>query len=186
MTIPSRAKQIEWLSAQLDKGAEEGEGLERFAGRIIDSIHDAMLSALEPGQPPMHVGMAFKSPFTTKVHFVGWQEGERLWIISETCNFGWFGHIDSPFWKYIEESPDRRRGKKDENGVVQPPEGPRPGSPGNNPDWGVGDLVSRSQRIYKGRIVATGDKCVLLESITTGQIQPESNENMSRYYRRES
>lgn len=173
------------MVSQLEAGAEEGEDVDKFAGRIVDTFHDMMGRELEPGYPPLHVGMAFKSPFTTKAHFVGWQDGERVWIISDSCNFGWFGRLDSPYWQYIREYPDGRRPKKAEDGS-EIPLGPRPGAPGHNPDWKVGDIVSRGQRDYAGRVIATGDKCVLLESAYNGNIQPDSNENMSRYYRKES
>ncbi len=46
----------------------------------------------------------------------------------------------------------------------------------------MGDIVSRSQRYYHGKVIAVGNKCVLLECLQTGNIQPDSNENLKRYY----
>lgn len=164
MALPSRSKQTEWLEAQLEKGAEEEESLRRFAGRIVDSFHDMLTANIKDGTPPLHEGAVFKSPFTTKVHLVAWENGQHAWIVSSDCRFGSFGPIDDPFWKYTEytrSNPDLLR---------------------SNPDWKVGDQVSRSQRYYHGKVIAVGNKCVLLECMSTGSIQPDSNENLKRYY----
>lgn len=166
--IPSRAKQVEWLSAHLDRGAEEGESLAKFAGRVVDSFHEMLTSGIKAGTPFPHQGTVFKSPFTTKVHYVAWQGGDWAWIVSQDCRFGSMGRTDDPFWEYTEHS------RSDPAGFVK------------NPDWKIGDVVSRSQRVYKGKVVAVGNKCVLMESLTTGQIMPDSNENLQRYYKRES
>lgn len=167
MAIPSRAKQVEWLAGQIDKGADEEETLPKFAGRIVDSFHDMLISGIKAGTPFPHQGTVFKSPFTTKAHLVAWQEGDWAWVVSQDCRFGSLGKTDDPFWKYTEYT------RSDPAGFVK------------NPDWQVGDLVSRGQRAYLGKIVAVGNKCVLLEGVRTGQIQPDSNENMKKYYRRE-
>ena len=151
----------------LDKGAEEEESLEKFSRRIVDSFHDMLVKGIKDGTPFPHQGTVFKSPFTTKVHYVAWQEGDLAWIVSQDCQFGSFGRADDPFWEYTEHS------RSDPAGFVK------------NPDWAIGDLVSRGQRYYRGKIVAVGNKCVLLENLHNGQIQPDSNDNMSKYYRRE-
>lgn len=168
MALPSRAKQVQWLSAWLEKGAEDEESLEKFAGRIIDGIHDMLTKNIKDGTPPLHEGAVFKSPFTTKVHLVAWLQGDRAWVVSSDCRFGSFGPVDDPFWKYTEytrSDPEKLR---------------------TNPDWQVGDVVSKSQRFTHHKVIAVGNKCVLLEDLHTGNIQPDSNDNMKRYYRREA
>lgn len=167
MAIPTRAKQVKWLEAQMDKGAEEEETLTKFAGRIVDSFHDMLTSGIKDGTPFPHQGTVFKSPFTTKAHMVAWQEGDLAWIVSQDCRFGSLGRTDDPFWKYTEYT------RSDPAGFQK------------NPDWQVGDKVSRGQRYYWGKIIALGNKCVLLENLHNGNIQPDSNDNMKKYYRRE-
>lgn len=168
MTLPSKSKQAEWLADMMDKGAEDEESLAKFSARIVSTFHDMLQGGIKTGTPYPHAGTVFKSPFTTKVHLVAWENGQHAWIVSSDCRFGSFGPVDDPFWKYTEETrsnPDLLR---------------------QNADWKVGDKVSRSQRFWHGKVIAVGNKCVLLESTDTGQIQPDSNENMSRYYRKES
>lgn len=168
MALPTRAKQVQWLSEALEKGAEGKESLTKFAGRIIDGIHDMIQAPVKNGTPPLHEGAVFKSPFTTKVHLVAWTDGEMAWLVSGDCRFGSFAPVDDPFWKYTEwtrSNPDLLR---------------------QNDEWKVGDLVNRSQRLKHLKVIAVGNKCVLLEDLGTGQIHPDSNENMKRYYRRES
>lgn len=164
MPIPPRAKQTEWLAAQIDKGAENEESLTSFARRIVDGFHEMLTQGLKDGTPPLHEGAVFKSPFTTKVHLVAWMDGEKAWVVSADCRFGSFASIDDPFWKYTEytrSNPDLLR---------------------KNEEYKVGDIVSRSQRYYHGKVIAVGNKCVLLECLQTGNIQPDSNENLKRYY----
>lgn len=168
MTLPSRSKQVEWLSAMLDKGAEEEESLQKFSQRIVDSFHDMLTKGIKTGTPFPHQGTVFKSPFTGKAHYVAWQEGDYAWFVTDDAHFGDFCKVDDPMWKYTEIS------RSDPARYVK------------NPDWAVGDLVSRSQGYYHGTVIAVGNKCVLLSNSHNGNIQPDSNENMKRYYRRES
>lgn len=164
MALPTRAKQVEWLENVIDKGAEDEESLTKFCRRIVDSFHEMLTKDVKSGTPPLHEGAVFKSPFTTKVHLVAWMNGEHAWIVSSDCRFGDFAPLDSPYWQYTEHSradPELLR---------------------KNEEWKVGDVVSRSQRYYHGKVIAVGNKCVLLECMNTGNIQPDSNENLKRYY----
>lgn len=167
MPLPSKKKQADWLADQLDKGAEEGESLEKFSARIVSAFHDMLTQGIKTGTPFPHKGTVVKTPFTAKAYCVIWQEGDRVWFAAEDSTFGDFCRTDDPFWKYTEAS------RSDPERYVK------------NPDWGIGQTVSRSQRYYVGKVIAVANRCVLLEDVRTGQIQPESNENMKRYYRRE-
>jgi hypothetical protein len=167
MAIPPKSRQAKWLANQLDKGAEEGESLERFSLRIVSSFHEMLAQGIKLGVPFPHKGTVFKGPHTAKNYCVAWQEGDHLWLVAEDSTFGDFCRTDDPIWQYTEAS------RSDPARYVK------------NPDWGVDQYVSRGQRHYIGKVIAVGNKCVLLEDARTGQIQPESNENMKRYYRRE-
>lgn len=166
MTLPSRKNQIEEVARLLDMDKGEDWTLDDFAKTIVDGYHDFLQAGIKNASPlPVHVGLMFKSPFTTKVHEVRWSDGENAWICTADSRFGWFGGVEDEFWKYTEETRSK----------------PLPG----NDSWSVDDEVSRNQRLYRGRIVATGPKCVLLESRTTGNISVESNDNMEKHYKRE-
>lgn len=168
LPLPSRSKQIEWLSSQLESGAEAEESLSKFAGRIVDSFHEMLTADLKDGTPPLHEGSVFKSPTSAKVHLVAWMDDSRAWVVTADSRYGIFGTLDSPFWRLTEHSrsnPDLLR---------------------KNPDWKPGDVVSRNQRLYRGRVLAVGNKCALLEDLNSGDVQPESNENLAKYYRKES
>lgn len=172
MALPSRKKQIERVMELLD--SEENLELEDTAAKIVDGYHQAITPKKTP--PPPHHGMAFVTPFDNHVHFIAWQDEVKCWVVSDKSHYGQWVMLDNDaFWSKIEEKPDGRRNK----------EGPRPGEPGNNPDWRVGDRVSLSQRLAKYEIIATGDECVLMQDLRTGELQADSNSNMKRYYRRE-
>lgn len=109
----------------------------------------------------------FKSPISNEIYVVAWQEGDYAWFVSEDCHYGDFSRVDDPIWKYTERSRANPQSRLE------------------NPVWKIGDLVSRGQRYYRGKVIAVGNKCVLLENLHNGQIQPDSNENMKKYYRRE-
>ena len=168
MSLPSRSKQAEWLSSQLESGAEAEESLSKFASRIVDSFHEMLTADMKDGTPPLHEGAVFKSPFSTKTYLIAWSDESRAWVVTSDSRYGMFGPAVGPFWEYTEHSrsnPDLLR---------------------KNPDWKPGDVVSRNQRLYRGRVLAVGNKCVLLEDLNDGDVQPESNENLAKYYRKES
>ena len=165
MALPSRKSQIEAIAKLLDDEKYEDLPLDDFAKMIVDSYHDLLQKDIKAGSPPLHAGAMFKSPFTTKVHEIRWVSGDRAWIVTADSRFGWFGPIDSPFWQYTEETRSKPLAE--------------------NEEWAVGELVYRNQGLYHGSIIATGPKCVLLESRNTGNVSVDSNDNMAKHYRRE-
>lgn len=173
MALPSRKKQIERVMQILDSEEHEDLSLEEMSTQIVDGYHKAITPKQIP--PPPHPGMAFTTPFDNHVHFIAWEDDIKVWVVHDKSHYGTWINKDAKLWDHIEEKPDGRRNK----------EGPRPGEPGNNPDWLVGDRVSLSQRLAKYEIIATGDKCVLMKDVRTGDLQADSNDNMERYYRRE-
>lgn len=164
MTIPSRKVQIEKIAALLDDPKHEELDLQEFAKMIVDAYHDLLQADIKSGTPPLHPDSMFKSAFTTKVHQVAWTDGEKAWIVTADSRFGWFGNVDSPFWQYTEATRSKPFAA--------------------NEEWQVGEKVSRNQRLYRGTIIATGPKCVLLES-QNGNVSVDSNENMAKHYLRE-
>lgn len=172
MALPSRKKQIERVMELLDFGDEIS--LEMAATSIVDGY----LKAIKPKEvfPPPHPGMGFTTPYDLNVWFIAWQDHEKAWLVNEKTHFGSWVKLNSDFWGFIEEKKDRRRTNLDK---------PYPGSPNNNPNHQVGDLLSLGQRQHMYRVIATGDKCVLMENTRTGDLQTDSNSNLERYYRKE-
>lgn len=167
MALPNKAKQVEEVAKLLDAEESEGMSLVDLASKVVHGYHKLLKSSLKNPVPPAHVGLAFKTPFDSHVQHVAWSDGVRMWVVSASSRYGLMGRTEDLQWMYAEES----RAKA--------------GAPGNNPNWKAGDRVSRNQRMYSYRVIATGDKCVLLESEQDGHIQADSNDNMSKYYRKE-
>jgi len=182
MAVPSRAAQIDAVAALIDDSANEERSLKDVATAIVDGIYDMWTVDVNPAPVPLRVGLAFKTPaMASKIYYVGWigpeVEGGRqvAWFIDASSSYGTLAAYDSGLWRIIIESPDVRKDKSK----------PRPGSPGQNPDRKVGDVVSLIQRTDTFDILATGDKGALMRSRRTGYLQAESNSNLERYYQRE-
>lgn len=165
MTLPTKAKQIAAVAALLEKAAEHaGLSLEDVAALIVEGYHDILLSPKTGIQP--HVGMAFKHPSSSTVLHVAWMDEGEAWIVSGASRYGFFMYPDSDYWKFAEPSTAKA------------------GAPGNNPKWEVGQLVTRSQRSKTFEVMATADKCVLLQDVNNGRICAESNDCMELYYKK--
>lgn len=167
MAIPSKAKQIAEVVKLLDWAGGEDVTLEELATRVVEGYHRLLKSGIKNAPPPPYVGLAFKTPWDSKTYHVAWTDGYRMWFVSSDSRYGWFGQISDFSWDYVEES----RAKA--------------GAPGNNPDWTAGDKVSRNQRMFSYEVIATGDKCVLLQD-QHGSVVADSNDNMKKHYRRET
>lgn len=171
MALPTRAKQIAAVAALLEKAADADPPLS--LADLAEVVVDGYLDMITPAKPALHphVGMAFKHATSSSVqhvahNFTSVRGHEVVWCVSGASRFGFLVPVESTYWDNAETSTAKS------------------GAPGNNPDWQPGDKVSRSQRAQKFEVVATGDKCVLLMD-WDGVPQPESNDNMKNYYKRE-
>lgn len=167
MALPNKAKQVEEVAKLLDAEESEGMSLVDLATKVVYGYHKLLKSSLKNPVPPPHVGLAFKTAYDSHVQHIAWTDGVRMWVVSASSRYGLLGRIEDFDWMYAEESKAKA------------------GAPGNNPNWQVGDRVSRNQRMFSYKVIATGDKCVLLEAEHDGSIMADSNDNMSKYYRRE-
>jgi len=167
MALPSRAKQVAEMEKFLNAMLDGEESVTDVAEKIVDGYHALLSAGIKAGIPPLHEGLAFKSPLTTHVHHVAWTDGERAWIVTAASRYGFFGPVDHPLWKYVEYTTAKT------------------GAPGNNPDWKAGDLISRNQRRFRYEVIATGDKCVLLRDLESAVLTADTNENMKKHYQRE-
>lgn len=171
MALPTRKSIIEKITDYLEEvDSDEEISLMEISTKIVDEYLDLLGSAITKPVTTPHVGLAFKHPALSGVQHVAYEHDGRVWIISATSKVGWWCRIDSDFWRYAEVSTAKA------------------GAPGNNAKgWQVGDVVSRSQRMYQFEIVQTSDKGVLLRDVNNRGATPiaESNEEMARYYRKE-
>lgn len=166
MTLPSRKQQIERVIDLLEQSEEKTLG--EIAETIVDGYLDLLSSSIKKPALNPEVGMAFKHPALSGVWFVAYDMGSTYWIVSGTSKYGFMVHHKSEVWQYAEQSTAKT------------------GAPGNNPHWSVGQKVSRRQRQFVFEIVATMDKGVLLKDTKSNTYLADSNENMERYYRKES
>lgn len=167
MTLPSKSKQVEAVQALLDAALDrEDFTTEDLATEIVNGYHKLLTSGVKKPVTYPHVGLAFKTPFASKVYHVAYDMCDLVWVVSADSRHGDFIRKDDPFWSRVEHSTAKS------------------GAPGNNKNWTVGEFVTRSWGMEHFKIVATGDKCVLLQDCTD-DISAESNDNMEKYYKKE-
>lgn len=170
MKVPSRADQIRIVAGWLEAGAEEGENLDQFSARLVDAFHEMLKSSLKNPPERLETGTAFKTPLSSKPYWVAWQDMDRYWLTQADSNYGWIINKSDPFFEIVT------------------PSSAKTGKPGTNKDgWKVDDVLSAFQGSLRYRIVAVHDRGVLLHEIYGGGlVMPESNENLSKYYTKES
>ena len=172
MAVPSRAKQVERIADFLSDPGNDDRTAEQLAKIVVDGMYDLWGKTLE--DPPLvpHVGMAFRVPFLSAVHFVAWEGEEfgkeKLWIVNATSDFGFLATRSSDLWR------------------LASPSSAKSGSPGTNADgWASGQRVSLSQRQTWLTILQVGNEAVLMRNEGTLALWAESNANMKKYYTRE-
>lgn len=172
MAVPSKAAQIQRVADFLSDEANEDRTAEELAKIVVEGVYDLWGKTLD--DPPLvpHVGMAFKVPFLSSVHFVAWEGDEygkqKLWVTNATSDFGFLTTSSSDLWRLASPSTAKA------------------GSPGTNADgWKSGDRVSLSQRKTWLTVLQVSPKSVLMRNESTLALWAESNANMKKYYRKE-
>jgi hypothetical protein len=187
MAIPNRSTQIQRVADWLSDEKNEERTAEELGKLIIDGIYDMWTRGVEDAPMPLKVGVGFKTPLSTKIHYVGWMgkafwgrkagAQEVAWIVTSDSTYGSLTCQSDGFWRIVTESVDNRKDKSK----------PRPGEPGVNADgWKVGDRLSAFQRMYEYEILAVAEKCVLLRKKGSLILNAESNAGLKKYYRRET
>lgn len=117
--------------------------------------------------PPLELdlGVSFKSTVTDKIYHVAWMGPDASWLVTADSRYGLMVAQDSDFLRYTKPSTAKA------------------GAPGNNAKgWKVGDKVI-AVRQYRYEIIATGDKCVLLQD-EAGAIFAVPNDDMEAHYKK--
>lgn len=179
MAVPSRKEQIDKVAEFLEDPANDERTVTDVAKTIVDGMYE-MWTRGETSPPILlKLGMAFKVPTVAKIYHVGWigemwwgpKWGtiEAAWIIDSGSDYGTLMPVERPFWRIVTPSTAKS------------------GAPGNNKDeWEPGMIVSVFQRSAAYKLVAVGDKCVLMHKLgSPTMIYAESNANLKRYYTRE-
>ncbi len=132
----------------------------------MESFYRLLTGRIKESPPKLHVGSAFKSLISGKIHHVAWadEEADLWWIIASDSRYGNLGKL-GPWESYITTTTGTS------------------GTPGNNPEWKVGDtLKQRHGPIHT--VLATADKCVLLRRFGAERPFAEPNDNLTKYYQR--
>lgn len=180
MAIPSRSAQIERVAEFINDPENEGRGVNDVAKRIVDGIYDMWTRGESSPPIPLYEGLAFSAPLVGHAYHVAWigdmwwskNSGvlSTAWIISSNSSYGSLMPVDRPFWRIVKPSRSKA------------------GAPGNNAKgWKSGDWVSHSRGAHKYKILAVGDRTVLMHKPKSPtMIYSESNAALEVHYRRES
>lgn len=180
MAVPNRPAQIKAVAEFLEDPANDERSVTDVAKLIVDGMYDMWTRGESSPPIPLNVGLAFKAPLVQKVYHVGWIGDmwwgpklgtvETAWVIDSGCDYGSLMPVDRPFWRIVTPSTAKS------------------GAAGNNKDeWKADDIVSVSQRSATYKILAVGDKCVLMHKWgSPTMIYAESNANLKRYYNKEN
>ncbi len=180
MTLPTKANQVKAVMEFLDSDKNEGRSLEEIATDVVNGIHDALLKGIKKPAQPVREGMLYKTPVDTKVWRVAWTDWDNVWLVTDNSSYGMLGHIWDNQWEYCEEyRPKRRR-----DGSLVELTDEEIAEEWSNPDWKVGDSLSRSQRLMSFEVIAVAPTCVLMTG-SDGNMYSESNSNLKKYYRKE-
>lgn len=177
MAIPNRPAQIRAVAKFLDDPLNESRSVDQVAALIVDGIYDLWTADEMTPPAPLDVGMAFNTPWGTRVLHVAWKGTfwtpthglkEHVWVIRDDSEFGTLVPTDSPQWRVIKTSKAKA------------------GAPGNNPNWDPGDFAVARQGKPRYEILATGDRCALMRDTRNhDNIFANSNDGLARFYTRE-
>jgi hypothetical protein len=202
----STASEVTALRFILDKEWPEGTSTETVAKACIKALDDLRSTTWRPVGPPLKLRQAFKSIMTAKTHYIVWigeYDGrEYAWIVTEDSEYGWFSLSASPFWLWSQPVPE----KKGTNRTVKTPVMDATGNQKLDDD---GEPVFTSvkkfyppvhERIFVNEIgMVVGDRIklrqynrfeiiavhaggVLMKERDTGQLVPETNAHIQKYY----
>jgi hypothetical protein len=178
MAVPNRSQQIAEVARWLDQDAREQETVQDIAKRLVDGLYG--LWTRDEISPPLtlSVGQPFKLPMGTMVSYVAWQgkvwQGGKagsvdcFWTVNSSSSYGTLMPVDSDFWKLALPSSAKTGIKENVNG------------------WKAGQTVSNNQRHNHWDVIATGEKCVLLQRQGSYVVQAESNDGLDKFFKRES
>lgn len=177
MAIPNRPAQIRAVAKFLDDPRNDTRTVDQVAALIVDGLYDLWTADETTPPVPLEVGMAFKTPWSSKVLHVAWKGQfwtptyglmEHVWIVSADSEYGTLVPSMAPQWRVIQSSKAKA------------------GEPGNNPAWAAGDRVKSRSGSLRYEILATADKCVLVRDVTNhDSIYALSNAELEKYYTRE-
>jgi hypothetical protein len=204
-TLASQAE-LNAVGFILQKEWPDGTSDEDVAEAAIKALDKVRSTTWRPIGPPLHLRQAFKSIRTAETHYVVWigeYDGkEYAWIVTEKSEYGWFSLSSSPFWLWTEPVPE----KKGTNRTVKTPVMDATGNQVLDED---GEPVFTSEkkfyppvheRIFVNEIgMVVGDRIklrqynrfeilavhangVLMKDRDSGQICPETNANIQKYY----
>lgn len=203
------ALKAEWTAVQavLDKDWPEGSTSEQVAKAAIKALDDVRLTASRPILPPFRQGMIIKHSVTRKISYVAWvgltdEETEMVWIVDQDSDYGEFTFSSSMFWRWCSEVDPpkgvtrnvRKKVKNEFGSAILDESGdevfeivPTYYPPVhesiflNEIGMVVGDKIML-RRANRFEVIATHKGGVLLRERDSGQIYPEKNADIKKYY----
>ena len=155
------------VKAFLEDESNEERSVHDVAKLIVDAFYDGWSMGVLDALPLPSVGIAYRTPLTSKVYHVCWTDEEWVWLTTGEGGAGVLVRYRDRFWQTCKVSVSK---------------------PVNlsNKDWKAGDTATRSQRMARFDIVATNVKGVLLRQHGQSELWAESNADMAQFYRKEA
>lgn len=154
------------VAAFLDHPENENRTVDQVAKLIVDAFYEGWAMDVTDALPVPAVGLAYRTPLTSKVYHVCWVGDNQAWLCDSSGGSGVLIPCDSRFWHTCQVSKSKPIDLSNEN-------------------WKPGDVATRSQRMESFTVVATNAKGVLI-SERSGTLWAEDNANMAKYYRKEA
>lgn len=197
-----KGTEVNALRFILEKEWPEGTPTDTVAKACIKALDDLRSTTWRPVGPPLQLRQAFKSIISSSTHYVVWigeYEGrEYAWVVAEGSEYGLFTLTSSPFWLWTEPVPERKGTNRtvklvgpdgeyildDDGNIVTekkyyPPVHERIYV--NEIGMVVGDRIKLRQ-YNRFEIIAVHAGGVLMKERDTGQLVPETNAHIQKYY----
>jgi hypothetical protein len=156
---------VKSVAAFLDHPENEERTVEDVAKLIVDAFYDGWSLDVSEALPAPSVGLAYRTPLTSKTYHVCWSDDVQVWLCDSSGGTGILIPIDSKFWQTCQTSRSKPIALVNEN-------------------WKVGDKATRSQRMFAFTVEAVNPKGVLLRE-SYGTLWAEDNASMEQYYKKE-
>ena len=155
---------VKTVAAFLDRPENEERTVEDVAKLIVDAFYDGWSLDVSEALPAPSVGLAYRTPLTSKTYHVCWSDDAQVWLCDSSGGTGILIPTNSKFWETCQLSRSKPLDL-------------------TNPDWKAGDVATRSQRMHSFTVAATNAKGVLLQE-QYGNLWAEDNANMEKFYKK--
>lgn len=164
----SKAAQIKRVAEFLDDPTNDERSVEDVAKRIVEGFYDGWGAGVWDALPHPKVGLAYRTPLTSKVYHVCWIGDGKVWLCDSSGGPGWLVKEDDRFWLTCTLSKSKPLDLTNKDG------------------WKADDRLSTGQRRTNFVAVATNSSGALLRDLDSLSLWSESNSDLKRFYKKES